>query len=158
MARIKEYPSIESFDGNADALAIEQTDGASNRTRKVSPAQLKQYMEAGDFEATGEVKDGHGNILANMAKIIKASSSDTKVFTFPKNVWANNGLSGQNHTALFCGGYAGRISAGFIGLNNNNVTAIKLGENPVTVTINGDNVVITFANTIYTDLYLILFN
>lgn len=45
MARIKEYPSITSFDGTNDALAIEQTDGANNRLRKVSPAQLKQYME-----------------------------------------------------------------------------------------------------------------
>lgn len=44
MSRIKEYPSITSFDGTNDALAIEQTDGANNRTRKVSPAQLKQYI------------------------------------------------------------------------------------------------------------------
>lgn len=70
MARIKEYPSITSFDGTNDALAIEQTDGANNRLRKVSPAQLKQYMEAGDFVATGEVEDGHGNVLADVdAKI-----------------------------------------------------------------------------------------
>lgn len=48
MARIKEYPSITSFDGTNDALAIEQTDGANNRLRKVSPAQLKQYMEEGN--------------------------------------------------------------------------------------------------------------
>lgn len=46
MARIKEYPSITSIDGTNDALAIEQTDGANNRLRKVSPAQLKQYMTA----------------------------------------------------------------------------------------------------------------
>ena len=65
MARIKEYPSITSFDGTNDALAIEQTDGANNRLRKVSPAQLKQYMEAGDFAATGEIIDGHGNTLAS---------------------------------------------------------------------------------------------
>jgi hypothetical protein len=44
MSRIKEYPSITSFDGTTDALAIEQTDGANNRTRKVSPAQIKQYV------------------------------------------------------------------------------------------------------------------
>ena len=29
---------------------------------------VKQFIEAGDFEATGEVKDGHGNILKDMAK------------------------------------------------------------------------------------------
>ena len=70
MSRIKEYPSITSFDGTNDALAIEQTDGASNRTRKVTPAQLKQYMEAGDFAATGEVKDGHGNVLGDVASAL----------------------------------------------------------------------------------------
>lgn len=66
MARIKEYPSITSFDGTNDALAIEQTDGASNRTRKVTPAQLKQYIQSGTFEASGEIKDGHGNILSDV--------------------------------------------------------------------------------------------
>ena len=84
MSRIKEYPSITSFDGTSDALAIEQTDGANNRTRKVSPAQLKQYMEAGDFEATGEVGDGHGNILADMAKSadVNEALDNSKIATF----------------------------------------------------------------------------
>ena len=66
--RIKNLPSIESMDGSQDALVIEQTDGSEDKSRKVSPAQIKQYVEAGDFEATGEVKDGHGNILKDMAK------------------------------------------------------------------------------------------
>lgn len=55
MARIKEYPSITSFDGTDDALAIEQTDGTNNRLRKVSPAQLKQYMIA---ELTANILTG----------------------------------------------------------------------------------------------------
>ena len=66
--RIKNLPSIESMDGSQDALVIEQTDGSEDKSRKVSPAQLKQYVQTGDFEATGEVKDGHGNILKDMAK------------------------------------------------------------------------------------------
>lgn len=81
MARIKEYPSITSFDGTNDALAIEQTDGANNRLRKVSPAQLKQYMEAGDFEATGEIIDGHGNKLADMATNALDNPIDIKNYT-----------------------------------------------------------------------------
>ena len=68
--RIKSLPSIESMDGSQDALVIEQTDGSEDKSRKVSPAQLKQYVQTGDFEATGEVKDGHGNILKNMAKSV----------------------------------------------------------------------------------------
>jgi len=66
--RIKNLPSIESMDGSQDALIIEQTDGSEDKSRKVSPSQVKQFIEAGDFEATGEVKDGHGNILKDMAK------------------------------------------------------------------------------------------
>ena len=66
--RIKNLPSIESMNGSQDAFVIEQTDGSEDKSRKVSPAQIKQFIEAGDFEATGEVKDGHGNILKDMAK------------------------------------------------------------------------------------------
>ena len=66
--RIKNLPSIESMNGSQDALVIEQTDGSEDKSRKVSPAQIKQYVQTGDFEATGEVKDGHGNKLADMAK------------------------------------------------------------------------------------------
>lgn len=96
MSRIKEYPSITSFDGNADALAIEQTDGASNRTRKVTPAQLKQYMETGDFVATGEIEDGHGNRLnekqdaltivdiSSRATIDTTKVQDFKAYTYGK--------------------------------------------------------------------------
>ena len=66
--RIKNLPSIESMDGSQDALIIEQTDGSEDKSRKVSPSQIKQFIQAGDFEATGEVVDGHGNILNDMSK------------------------------------------------------------------------------------------
>lgn len=42
--RIKNLPSIESMDGSQDALVIEQTDGGEDKSRKVSPAQIKQYV------------------------------------------------------------------------------------------------------------------
>lgn len=104
MSRIKEYPSITSFDGTYDALAIEQTDGANNRTRKVTPAQLKQYMEAGDFEATGEVKDGHGNILSEKCNVAVYNwnlgnvTADT-VYTL-SNFKSTVGLSGKSIIAV----------------------------------------------------------
>lgn len=66
--RIKNLPSIESMDGSQDALIIEQTDGSEDKSRKVSPAQIKQYVETGNFTATEEITDGHGNVLKDMAK------------------------------------------------------------------------------------------
>lgn len=58
------YDTIASWNGSEDLFVVEQPDG----TKVATPAQVKQFIEAGDFEATGEVKDGHGNILADMAK------------------------------------------------------------------------------------------
>ncbi len=126
MSRIKEYPSITSFDGTDDALAIEQTDGASNRTRKVTPTQLKQYMEAGDFEATGEVKDGNGNILSDMAK-----SEDVN------NMLVSEIVSYTNSTPITPGNYAsfmvpatkeGYTPIGIIGVSGSGTGKLSLME------------------------------
>lgn len=84
MARIKEYPSIESINGNADALVIEQTDGANNRTRKVTPAQLKQYMIA---ELTA-------NILTGIN--IAAYNSADNQFTAPTDGYVRMELRNAN--------------------------------------------------------------
>ncbi len=66
MAKINtlNYQTVASWNGSQDLLIVEQPDG----TKVATPAMFKQFIEAGDFEATGEVKDGHGNILADMAK------------------------------------------------------------------------------------------
>jgi hypothetical protein len=66
MAKINtlNYQTVSVWDGSTDLFIVEQADG----TKVATPAQVKQFIEAGDFEATGEVKDGHGNILKNMAK------------------------------------------------------------------------------------------
>lgn len=58
------YDTIASWNGSDDLFVVEQPDG----TKVATPAMVKQFIEAGDFEATGEIKDGHGNILADMAK------------------------------------------------------------------------------------------
>lgn len=58
------YDTIASWNGSEDLFVVEQPDG----TKVATPAMVKQFMEAGNFEATGEVKDGHGNILKDMAK------------------------------------------------------------------------------------------
>ena len=69
------YDTIASWNGAQDLFVVEQPDG----TKVATPAMVKQFIEAGNFEATGEVKDGHGNILNNMA-----NSAD---FIGQKNVW-----------------------------------------------------------------------
>lgn len=61
---VDNYDTVASWNGSQDLFIVEQPDG----TKVATPALIKQYIEAGDFEATGEVKDGHGNILKNMAK------------------------------------------------------------------------------------------
>jgi hypothetical protein len=58
------YDTVASWNGSQDLFIVEQPDG----TKVATPAMVKQFIEAGDFEATGEVKDGHGNVLADMAK------------------------------------------------------------------------------------------
>lgn len=58
------YDTVVSWNGSEDLFVVEQPDG----TKVATPAMVKQFMEAGDFEATGEIKDGHGNILKDMAK------------------------------------------------------------------------------------------
>ena len=58
------YDTVASWNGSQDLFVVEQPDG----TKVATPAMVKQFMEAGDFEATGEIKDGHGNILKDMAK------------------------------------------------------------------------------------------
>ena len=66
MAKINtlNYQTVAAWNGSQDLFIVEQPDG----TKVATPAMVKQFIEAGDFEATGEVKDGHGNILKDMAK------------------------------------------------------------------------------------------
>ena len=75
------YDTIASWNGSQDLFVVEQPDG----TKVATPAMVKQFIEAGDFEATGEVKDGHGNILKDMAK-----SADV-----------NTALAGKQNTLTF---------------------------------------------------------
>ena len=61
---VDNYDTVASWNGSQDLFVVEQPDG----TKVATPNMVKQFIEAGDFEATGEVGDGHGNILADMAK------------------------------------------------------------------------------------------
>lgn len=57
------YDTVASWNGSQDLFVVEQPDS----TKVATPAMVKQFMQAGDFTATGEVKDGNGNILSNIA-------------------------------------------------------------------------------------------
>lgn len=65
MANISSYNQLSSWNEDDDLLFVQQPDAP----KKAHPSQMKQYVEAGDFEATGEIKDGHGNILAKKLEI-----------------------------------------------------------------------------------------
>lgn len=67
------YDTIASWNGSEDLFVVEQPDG----TKVATPAMVKQFIEAGDFEATGEVKDGHGNLLSDVADQIAELTANT---------------------------------------------------------------------------------
>ena len=86
------YDTVASWNGSQDLFVVEQPDG----TKVATPAMVKQFIEAGDFEATGEVKDGHGNILADMAKnsqdkstLMKISQREKEHYTTLKEMLEN---------------------------------------------------------------------
>lgn len=64
------YDTVASWNGSQDLFVVEQPDG----TKVATPAMVKQFIEAGDFVATGEIKDGHGNILKDMAKSVDVAN------------------------------------------------------------------------------------
>lgn len=81
--RIKNLPSIESMDGSQDALVIEQTDGSEDKSRKVSPSQLKQYIlndmdEVPTQDSNNPVKSG--GIFSTMAVPKYNSSTETEYY------------------------------------------------------------------------------
>ena len=104
MAKINtlNYQTVAAWNGSQDLFVVEQPDG----TKVATPNLLKQFIEAGDFEATGEVKDGHGNILKDMAKSADvntalAGKQDTLTFDNAPTANSNNPVkSGGVYSAI----------------------------------------------------------
>lgn len=71
---IDNYDTVASWNGSQDLFVVEQPDG----TKVATPAMVKQFIEAGDFEATGEVKDGHGNKLAGKQDTLTFDNAPTE--------------------------------------------------------------------------------
>lgn len=99
------YDTIASWNGTQDLFVVEQPDG----TKVATPAMVKQFMQAGNFEATGEVKDGHGNILKDMAKsadianllITDTFTTEAKNFTAGTDGYCSvSGLGKNGYTIL----------------------------------------------------------
>ena len=99
------YDTVASWNGARDLFVVEQPDG----TKVATPAMVKQFIEAGDFVATGEIKDGHGNILNDMAKsadiadllITDTFATEAKNFTAGTDGYCSvSGLSKNGYTIL----------------------------------------------------------
>ena len=91
------YDTVASWNGSQDLFIVEQPDG----TKVATPAMVKQFMEAGDFEATGEVKDGNGNKLSDIVK--KAEINPSKFSDYTSQ--GLRGLAGGMTVTNISGGY-----------------------------------------------------
>lgn len=127
------YDTIASWNGSEDLFVVEQPDG----TKVATPAMVKQFMEAGDFEATGEVKDGHGNILKNMAK--SAEIGDL----------SQTGLTGNSVAEQL-----GDASEQIAGINTALATKLSLFESRATTT--GDSVTFTKQLELYVNYLVVM--
>lgn len=83
--RIKNLPSIESMNGSQDALIIEQTDGSEDKSRKVSPAQIKQYVLG------NAIDDIYSVMGQNGAKNLMPYPYYEKTHTENGITWTDNG-------------------------------------------------------------------
>ena len=71
------YDTVASWNGSQDLFIVEQPDG----TKVATPAMVKQFIEAGDFEATGKVEDGNGNKLSDIVKKAEINPSKFSDYT-----------------------------------------------------------------------------
>ena len=83
---IENYDTVATWNGDSDLFIVEQPDG----TKVATPNMVKQFIEAGNFTATGEVEDGHGNILKDMAKTINVDAIIGGFKSFYDNNCDNN--------------------------------------------------------------------
>ena len=102
------YDTVASWNGARDLFVVEQPDG----TKVATPAMVKQFIEAGDFEATGDVIDGDGNVLSDKAECglyaspvqtiqSKQHIAITIQATFPPTVFAAAVMNTPNAAYVF---------------------------------------------------------
>lgn len=126
------YDTVASWNGSQDLFIVEQPDG----TKVATPAMVKQFIEAGNFTATGEITDGHGNILKDMAK---TANVDAKIGDL-----SQTGLTGDS--------VAAQLGTAKEQINGLNASKLTLVENKETSTGSA----LTFDTPIQSDkMYLI---
>lgn len=120
MAKINtlNYQTVASWNGSQDLFVVEQPDG----TKVATPAMVKQFMEAGDFEATGEIKDGHGNILADMAK---SDDVDAEIGDLSQTGLTGDSVAEQLTTVK---GQVADVTSGISDITRKNITASTENE------------------------------
>ena len=99
MAKINttNYQPVTAWNGTQDLFVVEQPDG----TKVATPEQVKQYVEAGDFTATGEIIDGHGNILNDVAEQLADLNSDLTLERFTVTLASSIGTPSQFDSNCF---------------------------------------------------------
>lgn len=93
---IENYDTVATWNGDSDLFIVEQPDG----TKVATPAMVKQFIEAGDFEATGEVKDGNGNILGDLADQVSQLDDEINELAYSRS-----GLTTNAAGTIVAGGY-----------------------------------------------------
>ena len=112
------YDTVASWNGSQDLFIVEQPDG----TKVATPAMVKQFIEAGDFEATGEVKDGHGNILNDMAK---SADVNAEIGDLSQTGLTGDSVADQLTTVK---GQVNDVSRGISAITHKNITASTENE------------------------------
>lgn len=93
------YDTVASWNGSQDLFVVEQPDG----TKVATPAMVKQFIEAGNFTATGEITDGHGNILKDMAKSADVNTALDNLIKI-MDITVNSASIGHHTPFLSAGG------------------------------------------------------
>ena len=118
------YDTVASWNGSQDLFIVEQPDG----TKVATPAMVKQFIEAGDFTATGEVEDGHGNILS--AVVDQVSQLDDEIDNLIKytDIIINASTSGHGTPARSSAGayYEPLATYAALGVTRDKILSINL--------------------------------
>ena len=147
--RIKNLPSIESMDGSQDALVIEQTDGSEDKSRKVSPAQIKQYVlndmdDVPTADSNNPVKSG--GIFSTMG-VPKIDTATGKMY-----LAGGAAFGGNIDSSPTAGSNNAVASGGTKTYVDNAVSSNRSTTNNITISRMGKVRVLSFNRAVYSDI------
>lgn len=140
--RIKNLPSVESLNGTQDALIIEQTDGSEDKSKKVSPSQLKDFFLGEVDEVPTEDSDNlvkSGGIFSTMA-VPKYDSANRREYyegggAFDGNIdsaptaGSNNAVA-SGGTKTYVDGLINGVNTALTNLDNLKATEVSIDGTP----------------------------